>query len=134
MTETLNGTGVVLTDAAATKVAELLVGEDPGLALRIAATPAGCSGLRYELFFDDQSYTGDVVTMFGEVSVVVDQVSAGYLAGAVIDFADRPTQSGFTIDNPYATDSCGCGDSDQSSGCGCGGGGHSCGCGGGGCC
>jgi len=132
------------------KVAELLAAEDPGLALRIGATPGGCSGLRYQLFFDDQNYPGDVVTTFGDVRVVTDQLSASFLAGAVIDFTDTAAQTGFTIDNPYTTGSCGCGDSgmaDEADGCGCGGGGHQgcgcgggggghqgCGCGGGGCC
>ena len=72
------------------------------LRLRIAVQPGGCSGLRYQLFFDERSLDGDVVTDFDGVEVVVDRMSAPYLAGATIDFADRIDAQGFTIDNPNA--------------------------------
>ena len=64
--------------------------------------PGGCSGLRYQLFFDERSLDGDVVTDFGGVEVVVDRMSAPYLSGATIDFVDRIDAQGFTIDNPNA--------------------------------
>ena len=73
--------------------------------------PGGCSGLRYQLFFDERSLDGDVVTDFDGVEVVVDRMSAPYLAGATIDFVDTIEQQGFTIDNPNARGSCACGDS-----------------------
>jgi iron-sulfur cluster assembly accessory protein len=111
MTDTLTTSGVVLTEAASSKVAQLLAAEELDLALRVAVQPGGCAGLRYQLFFDDQAYDGDVESRFGQVRVVVDEKSAPYLVGATIDFADTISQQGFTIDNPNATGSCACGDS-----------------------
>ena len=116
-TTTLDGgapsvTGVVLSDPAAAKVKALLDQEGrDDLRLRIAVQPGGCSGLRYQLFFDERSLDGDVVDDFGGVEVVVDRMSAPYLTGAKIDFADRIDAQGFTIDNPNASGSCACGDS-----------------------
>ena len=105
-------TGIILTDVAAVKVKGLIEQEGrDDLRLRIAVQPGGCSGLRYQLFFDERSLDGDVVSDFGGVEVVVDRMSAPYLAGATIDFADRIDAQGFTIDNPNAQNSCACGDS-----------------------
>ena len=104
--------GVLLTDGAASKVKVLLDQEGrDDLRLRIAVQPGGCSGMRYQLFFDERSLDGDIVNDFSGVEVVVDRMSFPYLAGATIDFADRIDAQGFTIDNPNATNSCACGDS-----------------------
>jgi iron-sulfur cluster assembly accessory protein len=104
--------GVQLTDAAANKVKSLLEQEGrDDLRLRIAVQPGGCSGLRYQLFFDERDLDGDVVSDFGGVSLVVDRMSVPYLNGASIDFVDTIEKQGFTIDNPTATGSCACGDS-----------------------
>ena len=81
------------------------------LALRLAVQPGGCSGLRYQLFFDERHLEGDVVKTYGGVDVVTDRMSAPYLAGATIDFMDTIEKQGFTIDNPNATSTCACGDS-----------------------
>jgi iron-sulfur cluster assembly accessory protein len=81
------------------------------LALRIAVQPGGCSGLRYQLFFDERTLDGDVVTEFNGVNVVCDRMSVPYLNGATIDFVDTIEKQGFTIDNPNASGSCACGDS-----------------------
>jgi len=103
---------VVLTDEASSKVKTLLDQEGrDDLALRIAVQPGGCSGLRYQLFFDERSLDGDIVEDFGGVNVVVDRMSAPYLTGATIDFVDTIERQGFTIDNPNASGSCACGDS-----------------------
>ena len=105
-------TDVQLTEAAATKVRALLDQEGrDDLRLRIAVQPGGCSGLRYQLFFDERNLDGDVVTDFDGVAVVVDRMSVPYLNGASIDFVDSIEKQGFTIDNPNATGSCACGDS-----------------------
>ncbi len=105
-------TGVVLTDAAAHKAKALLDQEgNDGLRLRVQVQPGGCSGLRYQLFFDERDVEGDQIAEFSGVQVVVDRFSIPYLAGATIDFVDRIDQQGFTIDNPNATGSCACGDS-----------------------
>jgi iron-sulfur cluster assembly accessory protein len=104
--------GIILTDEAASKVKALLEGEGrEDLALRVAVQPGGCSGLRYQLFFDERSFDGDIVKVFGGVGVVTDRMSAPYLMGATIDFVDTIEKQGFTIDNPNATGSCACGDS-----------------------
>src|SRR5215472_13209322 len=109
-------TALMLTPQAAQKVRALLDQEGrDDLRLRVAVQPGGCSGLRYQLFFDERSLDGDVVSEFGTesgaVQVVVDRMSAPYLSGATIDFADRIDAQGFTIDNPNAQGSCACGDS-----------------------
>ncbi len=105
-------TGVVLTEAAAAKVKALLEQEGrDDLMLRIAVQPGGCSGLRYQLYFDERSLDGDSVVQFGDVSVVVDRMSQPYLMAAKIDFVDTIAKQGFTIDNPNASGSCACGDS-----------------------
>jgi iron-sulfur cluster assembly accessory protein len=104
--------GINVSDAASTKVRTLLEQEGRNdLALRIAVQPGGCSGLRYQLFFDERTLDGDIVTDFDGVSVVVDRMSSPYLNGATIDFVDTIEKQGFTIDNPNATGSCACGDS-----------------------
>ncbi len=103
---------VNLTDTASTKVKALLDAEGrDDLALRIAVQPGGCSGLRYQLFFDDRSLDGDKTLDFSGVNVVVDRMSAPYLGGATIDFVDTIEKQGFTIDNPNAGGSCACGES-----------------------
>lgn len=101
-----------ISPVAAAKVASLLEQEGrTDLQLRISVQPGGCSGLRYQLFFDERTLDGDVVTDFDGVGVVVDRMSVPYLNGAVIDFVDTIEKQGFTIDNPNATGSCACGDS-----------------------
>jgi iron-sulfur cluster assembly accessory protein len=104
--------GIILTEAAAVKVGSLLEQEGrDDLRLRIAVQPGGCSGLRYQLYFDERQIDGDLVSAFGAVQVVTDKMSAPYLSGATIDFVDTIEKQGFTIDNPNATGSCACGDS-----------------------
>lgn len=104
--------GVVLTDLAAGKVKSLLEQEGrDDLRLRIGVQPGGCSGLIYQLYFDERSLDGDLMRDFEGVEVVVDRMSSPYLDGATIDFADTIEKQGFTIDNPNAGSSCACGDS-----------------------
>ena len=104
--------GVDLSVAAQEKVKSLLVQEGrDDLRLRIAVQPGGCSGLIYQLYFDERELDNDAVVDFSGVEVVVDQMSIPYLNGATIDFADTIEKQGFTIDNPNAQGSCACGDS-----------------------
>lgn len=96
------------------KVSALLVQEGrDDLSLRVAVQPGGCSGLRYQLYFDDRQLEGDTISEFsgGKVKVVTDKMSTPYLMGASIDFVDTIQKQGFTIDNPNAQGSCACGDS-----------------------
>jgi iron-sulfur cluster assembly accessory protein len=103
---------VTLTDTAVAKVSQLLAEEnDPSLALRVAVRPGGCSGLSYEMFFDAERADDDVVSEFGEVSVVVDPASADMLKGSTLDYTDGLSGAGFHIQNPNATRTCGCGSS-----------------------
>jgi iron-sulfur cluster assembly accessory protein len=104
--------GVVLTDAAAEKAKSLLEQQgEEGLALRVQVQPGGCSGLIYQLYFDDRVVDGDLVQDFNGLNVRVDRMSGPYLSGATIDFVDTIEKQGFTIDNPNASGSCACGDS-----------------------
>jgi iron-sulfur cluster assembly accessory protein len=103
---------ITLTDAAAVKVKELIDAEgEPGLALRVAVRPGGCSGFSYEMFFDADIAADDNQVDYSGVKVVVDASSAMLLAGATLDYKDGLTQAGFSINNPNATRSCGCGQS-----------------------
>ena len=104
--------GVSLTDAAAGKVKSLLAQEGrDDLRLRLAVQPGGCSGLIYQLYFDERELEGDSVVDYNGVEVIVDKMSVPYLDGATIDFEDTIQKQGFTIDNPNAAGSCACGDS-----------------------
>jgi iron-sulfur cluster assembly accessory protein len=101
-----------LTEHAAVKVRALLDQEGrDDLRLRVAVQPGGCSGLQYQLFFDERSLDGDLELDLHNVPVVVDRMSAPYLGGATIDFTDTIEQQGFTIDNPNASGGCACGNS-----------------------
>ena len=103
---------ITLTDTAAVKVRELLDAEgEPELALRVAVRPGGCSGYSYEMFFDGDVGSDDEQAQFGGVKVVVDPSSAQLLNGATLDYRDGLQNAGFSIDNPNATRSCGCGQS-----------------------
>jgi iron-sulfur cluster assembly protein/iron-sulfur cluster insertion protein len=103
---------IALTDNAAAKVKELVDAEGEGnLALRVAVRPGGCSGFSYEMFFDTDVAADDLTATYGEVKVVVDPSSAQLLTGATLDYKDGLQQAGFSIDNPNAQRTCGCGQS-----------------------
>ncbi|HAY52116.1 MAG TPA: iron-sulfur cluster insertion protein ErpA [Acidimicrobiaceae bacterium] len=103
---------ITLTDAATTKVDELIKEEAEGnLALRVAVRPGGCSGFSYEMFFDTDIADDDQTVTYGDVRVVVDPSSSMLLEGATLDYKDGLDQSGFSIDNPNAQKTCGCGQS-----------------------
>jgi iron-sulfur cluster assembly protein/iron-sulfur cluster insertion protein len=103
---------ITLTPTAATKVKTLLEAEgEPGLALRVAVRPGGCSGFSYEMFFDSDVATEDQLADYDGVRVVVDPSSATLLTGATLDYKDGLQQAGFAIDNPNAQRTCGCGQS-----------------------
>lgn len=111
MTDTLTH-GVELTEQAKSKVKALIAAEGrDDLRLRVAVQPGGCSGLIYQLYFDELLEETDSVKNFDGVEVVVDKMSVPYLDGASIDFEDTIQKQGFTIDNPNAEGSCACGDS-----------------------
>ncbi len=103
---------MIVTDAAASKVAELISQEEEaGMFLRVAVRPGGCSGLSYEMFFDSEKAADDIVNAHGGIEVAVDPASAPYLAGATLDYKDGLQGAGFAINNPNVSKSCGCGNS-----------------------
>ena len=103
---------IALTDKAASKVSELITAEgDDALALRVAVRPGGCSGFSYDMFFDTEIADDDLKVEQGGVRVVVDPSSAMLLEGATLDYADGLSQAGFSINNPNAQRTCGCGQS-----------------------
>ena len=104
---------VDLTDRAVEKVKALLAVEHDGdaMGLRVAVRPGGCAGLSYDLFFDADIDADDIEADFDGLRVVVDARSAERVRGAVIDYRDSLMEGGFSIDNPNAARSCGCGNS-----------------------
>jgi iron-sulfur cluster assembly protein len=79
--------------------------------LRMKVIGGGCSGLRYELAFDDQIADVDTEVAANGVRVIVDDKSALYLVGTTLDFVDTLQESGFKMENPNAASTCGCGES-----------------------
>ncbi|WP_305970315.1 MULTISPECIES: HesB/IscA family protein [unclassified Mameliella] len=98
-----------VTDRAFARLAEIGAGAD-GKALRVAVEGGGCSGFQYDIKLDDPA-DDDMIIAEGEERVIVDPVSLPFLSGAVIDFTDELIGARFTIENPNATSSCGCGTS-----------------------
>jgi iron-sulfur cluster assembly protein/iron-sulfur cluster insertion protein len=103
---------VTLTNEAISKVRELLSSEgEPGMALRIGVKSGGCSGFRYEMYFDTETLDTDVLVEFDGVPVVMDAASAPLLEGATLEYKSSLTESGFKVQNPQAKRTCGCGQS-----------------------
>jgi iron-sulfur cluster assembly accessory protein len=112
MSSTQTHGAIALTDGATAKIAELIQQEgNPDLALRVAVRPGGCSGFSYEMFFDSDQADDDVLSDYGDVKVVVDPASANLLTGSTLDFKDGLQDAGFSINNPNASRTCGCGQS-----------------------
>ena len=113
-TERPSTTLISLTESAAAKIKQLMA-EDPDdvSVLRVAIQGGGCSGFQYGLGFDRGPQAGDVELSLHRVDVVVDPFSAPCLNGAEVDYVDSIQASGFAINNPNATSSCGCGHSFQ---------------------
>lgn len=116
-----------MTPAAADKVRELLTQEnDPSLGLRIFVAGGGCSGLQYGMTLDEEQ-EGDTAIPQSGFKVLVDEMSIGYIMGSEVDYVDSLMGAGFTVNNPNAVSSCGCGHSfrtadggAQPRSCGCG--------------
>ena len=104
---------VSLTEAAATKIKQLLAEETDVGVLRIAIQGGGCSGFQYGLGFDTGAAEGDLELEQHGVTVVIDPFSAPYLRGAEVDYVDSIQAAGFAVNNPNAVASCGCGHSFQ---------------------
>jgi iron-sulfur cluster insertion protein len=103
---------ITLTEPAQDKVKDLIAAEGvPDLALRVAVRPGGCSGFSYDMFFDTDITGDDMTIEQGGVKVVVDPSSAMLLDGATLDYKDGLQGAGFSINNPNAQRTCGCGQS-----------------------
>ena len=103
---------MMFSDAAATKVSELLREEDnPNLKLRVFISGGGCSGFQYGFTFDENVEDGDTMIEKGGVTLLVDPMSVQYLMGAEIDYREDLEGAQFVIRNPNATTTCGCGSS-----------------------
>ncbi|MGH7078633.1 MAG: HesB/IscA family protein [Acetobacteraceae bacterium] len=96
---------------AAARIAELAASVPEASALRIAVLAGGCSGFQYRFALDQDSQPDDIVITAAGARVVIDPTSLDLLAGAELDFTDELMGSHFTVRNPNATSSCGCGSS-----------------------
>lgn len=101
---------ITLTDMAVTKVKELIAEEEEAVLLRVAVRPGGCAGFSYEMFFDSTKEETDIVSEFDGIQVVSDPSSATLLTGASLDYKTG-LEAGFSIKNPSADRTCGCGSS-----------------------
>ncbi|WP_100332150.1 iron-sulfur cluster insertion protein ErpA [Bacillus xiapuensis] len=103
---------VTITEAAAFQIKEMMKqNEEEGASLRVTVHGGGCSGLSYGMGFDHEVKEDDIELHQHGIHIVVDQESAPVLKGTVVDYKESLMGGGFTIDNPNAIASCGCGSS-----------------------
>ena len=118
---------ISVTPVAAEKVRELITQEnDPTLGLRIFVAGGGCSGLQYGMTLDEEQ-EGDTSISMGDFKIFVDEMSIQYISGSEVDYVDSLMGAGFTVNNPNAVSTCGCGHSFKTADGG--GEARSCGCG-----
>ncbi|MDH3239946.1 MAG: iron-sulfur cluster insertion protein ErpA [Alphaproteobacteria bacterium] len=112
MTDPLVAQPLDISDRAARRIAELMAQPQyKGLTMRLAVSGGGCSGFAYGFSFDNQTNADDVVIEKDGVRVLVDEISLDYLRGAEIDYVNEMIGAAFTVRNPNASSSCGCGNS-----------------------
>jgi len=103
---------VLATENAVKKLIELKQAESSDNSfLRMGVKPGGCSGYSYEMFFDTEEFDGDVVEEYGDVNIVVDSQSLEHIKGSTLDYREGLMETGFSIDNPNVSRTCGCGNS-----------------------
>ena len=103
---------IIFTDAASLKVKELIDEEgNPNLKLRVFVQGGGCSGFQYGFTFDEKINDGDTVVEKSGVTMVIDPMSLQYLVGGSVDYTEGLEGSRFTVTNPNASTTCGCGSS-----------------------
>ena len=103
---------VLATQNAVKKLIELKQAESSDNSfLRMGVKPGGCSGYSYEMFFDTEEFDGDVVEEYGDVNIVVDAQSLEHIKGSTLDYREGLMETGFSIDNPNVSRTCGCGNS-----------------------
>ncbi|HEY2183561.1 MAG TPA: iron-sulfur cluster insertion protein ErpA [Xanthobacteraceae bacterium] len=102
---------ITVTERAARRISEILRQEPPGTVLRVSVEGGGCSGFQYKFEMDRERAADDAIITREGATVLIDQISLGYLKGSEIDFVDDLIGASFRISNPHATASCGCGTS-----------------------
>lgn len=103
---------ITVTDQAVTKIQDIVLEADnPELRLRVFVQGGGCSGMQYGFTLDDVQNEDDWALEISGIRVLVDSMSGGYLQGAVVDYKEDQYGSQFTIKNPNAQTTCGCGSS-----------------------
>ena len=103
---------ITITDNAVAKIRDIITEENnPSLKLRVFVQGGGCSGMQYGFTLDEEQAEDDWDLNINGVQVLVDSMSGGYLQGAVVDYKDDQYGSSFSIKNPQATTTCGCGSS-----------------------
>lgn len=103
---------ITITESAKEKIIDILVHENkPGIALRTFVQGGGCSGFSYGFTLDEEKNEDDFEFPVGDFQVLVDAMSMTYMEGATIDYKEELMGSSFTIKNPNATTTCGCGSS-----------------------
>jgi len=118
---------ISVTPVAAEKVRELITQEnDPTLGHRIFVAGGGCSGLQYGMTLDEEQ-EGDTLIAMGDFKIFIDEMSIQYISGSEVDYVDSLMGAGFTVNNPNAVSTCGCGHSfktaegeGEARSCGCG--------------
>ena len=107
---------VTLSAPAETQLKDLMEKQgESGLALRVFVSSGGCSGFQYGMALDTSVQEGDEIYEHGDIKVVIDEFSVQYLEGSEIDYVDGLMGAGFTVYNPNAVSTCGCGSSFQTS-------------------
>lgn len=101
---------VNVTTGAAEKISELIAEHGDSMGLRLFVKPGGCSGFSYGMALDERKENDRVFVQHG-IQVMIDEESMHLLDGAEVDFADSLAGTGFTIHNPNAVSTCGCGSS-----------------------
>lgn len=115
LVKNLGGDMITITASAAAKLSELIrQQDDPGSRLRLFITKGGCHGYTYGMAFDPHPREGDQVVSQHGIELVVDPFSSRLLEGAQIDYVQSAFGEGFTVRNPNAIETCGCGHSFQS--------------------
>jgi iron-sulfur cluster insertion protein len=103
---------ITITESATTKISDILAEENnPKLKLRVFVQGGGCSGFQYGFTLDEEQAEDDWDIESNGIHVLVDSMSGGYLRGATIDYKESAMGSNFTIINPNAQTTCGCGSS-----------------------
>src|SRR5215467_1723981 len=104
-------TAVTISDRAARRIGEILKGEGSGAMLRLSVQGGGCSGFQYKFDIDREQASDDITVARDGVTVLIDPISLGFIAGSEIDFVDDLIGASFKVNNPKAKASCGCGTS-----------------------